>query len=134
MTGKIFDVSVDSEKKLAEAAQNLLDLCRTLIPHECLPGAMPDADKAYSILSSAVSLAVQSIYMADHLGSEKDRVKVRPAEMNAMLHGLAEGVGSCIGTSPSPMVWAQESVLFQKAMETALFRRGSDTLKRLNQK
>ena len=134
MKGQVFDVAVDSEKKLAEAAQNLLDLCRTLIPHECLPGAMPEADKAYNILSSAVSLAVQSIYMADHLGSDKDRVKVRPVEMNAMLHGLAEGVGSCIGTSPSPMVWAQESFFFQKTMETALFRRGSDTLKRMKAK
>ena len=134
MKGQVFDVAVDSEKKLAEAAQNLLDMARGLIPVECLPGEMPAEDKARSILSSAVSLAVQALYAADHIGNDDDRIKTKPEEMQAMLHGLAEGVGSCIGMAPDPRVWAFESIFFTRTMEEAMLRRGADTVRRMAKK
>ena len=131
MSGQVFNVGIDSEKKLAEAAQNLLDLARTLAPKEAHPDSMDGPSRAFSYTASAVSLAVQAIYMADHLGGEKDRVKTKPVEMRAMLHGLAEGVGSCIGTSPSPVSWAVDCVYFKSVMESAMIRRGKDTIKRM---
>lgn len=134
MTGKIFDIGVDGERKLAEAAQNLLDMSRAMIPVECLPGEMPAEDKARNILSSAVSLAVQALYAADHIGHDGSRVKHKPVEMEAMLHGLAEGVGSCIGMAPDPRVWAFETVYFKRTMEEAMFRRGADTVRRMRKK
>lgn len=134
MRGDIFDIGVDGEKKLAEAAQNLLDMSRALIPIECLPGEMPAADKAMNILSSTVALAVQALYAADHIGNDADRIKTRPDEMQAILHGLAEGVGSCIGMVPDPRVWAFESIFFKRTMEEAMFRRGADTIKRMAKK
>lgn len=134
MKGQVFDVGVDAEKKLAEAAQNLLDMARVLIPVECLPGEMSGEDKARNTLSSAVSLAVQAIYAADHIGSDANRIKQKPREMTAMLHGLADGVGSCIGMCPDPVVWAHETLFFKHTMEAAMFRRGADTMKRMKAK
>ena len=132
MNGHVVDVGVDGEKRLAEAAQNLLDMARALIPVECLPGEMSSEDKARNTLSSAVSLAVQALYAADHIGgSDRDRIKQKPREMTAMLHGLADGVGSCIGMCPDPIIWAHESVYFKKTMEEAMLRRGMDTMKRM---
>lgn len=134
MKGQVFDVGVDAEKKLAEAAQNLLDMARGLIPVECLPGEMSGEDKARNTLSSAVSLAVQAIYAADHIGSDANRIKQMPREMTAMLHGLADGVGSCIGMCPDPTIWAREVIFFNHTMEAALLRRGGDTIKRMKAK
>lgn len=134
MKGQVFDVGVDAEKKLAEAAQNLLDMARVLIPVECLPSEMSGEDKARNTLSSAVSLAVQAIYAADHIGSDANRIKQKPREMTAMLHGLADGVGSCIGMCPDPVIWAHETLYFKHTMEQAMFRRGVDTMKRMKAK
>lgn len=134
MMGQIFDVGVDGEKKLAEAAQNLLDMARALIPAGAMPKEMPPEDKARNILASAVSLSVQALYAADHIGRDDDRIKHRPEEMSALLHGLAEGVGSCIAMCPSPVIWAQETVYFRHVMEGALISRGADTIKRMAKK
>lgn len=134
MNGQVFDVPVDAEKKLAEAAQNLLDLARALTPPNLLPDTMTEKDKGFSFTASAMSLAVQSLYMADHIGSDDNRVKTKPEEMKALLHGLADGVGSCIGTSASPITWAIETVYFRQVMEGAMFRRGRDSAKRMAEK
>ena len=133
--GKVHEVNGEDEARVRDAAHALLDLCRTITAAHPLPARTKPEDEAHARTSAAASLAVQSLYMADHLGGgDAKRVRNKPEEMNALLAGLADGIGNCIGTATSPVVWAIDFSMVKAAIESALLLRGSDTIKRTAKK
>lgn len=103
--GPITDGKV--ERQIQDAAHILLDLC---IAQNSNPG--DSAFPAEFGLAQSLSMAVQAVFMADHLkvGAElADRMKgtaISETEMKARFFGLGVGVGHCISACTTPFAQA----------------------------
>lgn len=104
--GPITDEKV--ERQIQDAAHVLLDLC--IAQNSRIP-----ATTAFPVefgLAQSLSMAVQAVFMADHLkvGAElADRMKgtaISEPEMKARFFGLGVGVGHCISACTSPFAQA----------------------------
>ena len=52
-------------------------------------------------IDAAVSIAVQSLLMADHWTGREDRVcSIKPEEMARRIKGMSEGLGLSVGSMP----------------------------------
>jgi len=103
--GPITDDKV--ERQIQDAAHILLDLC---VAQNSSPG--DSAFPAEFGLAQALSMAVQAVFMADHLkvGEElAERMKgsaMAETEMKARFFGLGVGVGHCIAACTTLSVQA----------------------------
>lgn len=95
----------DIERRIQDAAHVLLDLCTA-------QNSIASAETAYPAefgMAQSLSMAVQAVFMADHLavGTDiADRMKgkaISAPEMKARFFGLGVGAGQCIGACTTPV-------------------------------
>lgn len=91
----------DIERRIQDAAHVLLDLCTA--QNSVASAGLPHP--AEFGLAQSLSMAVQAVFMADHLKvgtSLEERMKghsIDLAEMKARYFGAAVGLGQCIGAA-----------------------------------
>lgn len=105
------------ERRIADAAHNLLDACNAAIPAE-----MTNDRKGQSI-----ALAIQGIAMCDHMEPgkpiEERHQRVDFDFLTHLFHALGRGMGDVLGAIPHP-VWQSHLVnIFTDGMVTAAERR-----------
>lgn len=118
MAGPSFEVQGEQERKLADAAQVLKDLC-----HETVASQNPD-DKATprALNTAALSLAIQAVFMADHLGGPV----VQKQGTDALLHdyyALGVAAGHCIGAHASPIAMTLAKLSVDRGIDAGLAER-----------
>lgn len=117
MAGPTFEVQGEQERKLADAAQVLKDLCHDVIAATGQETATPRA-----LNTAALSLAIQAVFMADHLGGPQ----VQKQGTEALLHdyfALGVAVGHCVGAHASPVAMTLARISVDRGLESGLAER-----------
>lgn len=128
MSAADFEVRGEDELRIRDLAHQLIDACRSIVAKQQSPSMNPELERRARTCAT-ISMATQAIYMADHLGG-KGYVEGKPSLiMEDNLLGIADGLGSAIGCSASPLVWADQTVKAERTMEAAILRRGAMTIK-----
>ena len=113
-----FEVQGEQERKLADAAQVLKDLC-----HETVAAQnMGDKATPRALNTAALSLAIQAVFMADHLGGPV----VQKQGTEALLHdyfALGVAVGHCIGAHASPVAMTIAKLSVDRGVDSGLAER-----------
>lgn len=95
----------DIERRIQDAAHVLLDLCTA-------QNSAATADTPFPAefgMAQALSMAVQAVFMADHLAVGTDlaeRMKgkaISATEMKSRFFGLGVGVGHCVAACTTPV-------------------------------
>lgn len=104
------------EAKIRDAAHSLLDLCLEHAP-------APDQDAknpGLLLIASVIDVAVQAIFMADHLQPGQDlkarRQGMRGSEIQARCIGLGYGVGSILASFRDPAGHALAVKMFTQGL------------------
>ncbi|PZU74108.1 MAG: hypothetical protein DI531_08020 [Brevundimonas sp.] len=88
-------VDLEGSRRVQDAALHLLDTCREVAKQS------PSYTAGESNIDEVVSLAVQSLLMADHWSGREDRVAaIKPSEATLRIKGMAEALGLSIGSLP----------------------------------
>lgn len=107
----------DHERRIADAAHNLLDACNAAIP----------ADMVEDRKGQSIALAIQGIAMCDHMepgkALEERHQRVDFKFLTHLFHSLGRGMGDVLAAIPDP-TWQSLLVnVFTDGMVTAAERR-----------
>lgn len=110
-----------TERRMADAAHVLLDVCNAAIP----------ADRTTDRKGQSIALAVQAICMVDHLEPGKP-VEERGRhltgdEMMRIFYALGRGVGDVIGAIPDPTAQVMAANILSTGAQQAIERRAAWT-------
>jgi hypothetical protein len=98
---KTVPVNSPEEKRMFDAAQQLVDAARSLVP--TAPGYNPAKSQAHNLEASAVGLALQAVMLEGYAG-ERDADGVAMSSVGrgmALCHALGQAVGQFIlGSEP----------------------------------
>lgn len=114
-----------TERQIQDAAQVLLDLCLAACPAP--PQDVPDVQHYQE--AQAMSVAIQAVFMVDHLQVGKalsERSKgVKAITLRTRAFGLGVGVGQCLSALTDPVGFMMAAAAFAKGMEAGHISRES---------
>lgn len=107
----------DHERRIADAAHNLLDACNAAIP----------ADMVEDRKGQSIALAIQGIAMCDHMepgkALDERHQRVDPKFLTHLFRALGRGMGDVLGAIPEPILQGLLINIFTDGMVTAAERR-----------
>lgn len=130
--GPDFTVGGEDEARIRDLAHQLLDATRAVVGGVAMPEGVSGPNEPLALEMTAFDIAVQTLFMADHLGGKAAVAKDgRTPVMNARRMGVASGLGQIIGTTPSALAFAMDMTSATIQMEKAGKMRFRDSVARV---
>lgn len=128
MDNRTFIHDREEERRVQDLAHQLLDACREIVAKHA-DDAMkePEAREMASI-----DLAVQTLFMCDHLGQDLAKDGNSPM-LRARRLGISSGLGQVLGSHTETISMALNLGVSLRMVEKAAFHRHSDSRKRFDQ-
>lgn len=118
----------EEERRVQDLAHQLLDACREIVARH----ADGDMKEPEAREMASIDIAVQTLFMCDHLGQGLAKDGNSPM-LRARRLGISSGLGQVLGSHTETISMALNLGVSLQMVEKAAFRRHSDSRKRFDQ-
>lgn len=118
----------EEERRVQDLAHQLLDACREIVARH----ADGDMKEPEAREMASIDIAVQTLFMCDHLGQGLAKDGNSPM-LRARRLGISSGLGQVLGSHTETISMALNLTVSLKMVEKAAFHRHRDSVKRADQ-